>query len=159
MSERHTTVIGAGGFWVGALLLLVARPGAAGVCNVPAGYPSIGEAVAVPACTEIVLAPGVLTEDVTIARTLTLRGAGTSASTLRGRVQVLGGGAVVDVEDLTIDTDGCFGIGLAVSGSAVARTLGPAAVAVVDSGGGAQCPIFRDGLETGDTARWSASSP
>jgi hypothetical protein len=158
MRTSRTIAIGLRAARTGArLAALCASPGAAAVCQVPAEYPSIGEAVAVVTCDEIVLAGTVLSEDVTIERTLTLRGAGVSSSTLRGRLQIQGS-AVVSVEDLTIDTDGCFGFGLQVSGDAAAPT-GQADLAVIDSGGGTQCPIFRDGFETGDGGRWSASAP
>jgi hypothetical protein len=45
------------------------------VCNVPADYPTIQAAVNAPGCTTINVAPGTYTENVSIARTLTLNGA------------------------------------------------------------------------------------
>ncbi|MDP9025424.1 MAG: hypothetical protein M3N13_08630, partial [Candidatus Eremiobacteraeota bacterium] len=44
-------------------------------CNVPADYPTIQAAVNAAGCATINVAPGSYTENVTIARALTLRGA------------------------------------------------------------------------------------
>lgn len=128
------------------------------VCAVPSAYASVGEAAGVPACTEIVLAAGVHVERVSLARSLTLRGAGTAASTLRGAIDVQGDAAGVELRDFTIDTLGCTALGLQVSEGAEVKTSS-GSLAVLDSGADGPCPLFRDGFATGAVGRWSAATP
>jgi hypothetical protein len=68
-------------------------------CNVPANYPTIQAAVNAPGCATIDVAPGSYTENVTIPRSLTLRGAqaGRDARASRGSESVINGGAGPDV--------------------------------------------------------------
>ena len=64
-------------------------------CNVPADYPTIQAAVNASGCATIKVAPGSYTENVSIARALTLRGAqaGRDARVPRGSESVINGGA------------------------------------------------------------------
>jgi hypothetical protein len=78
-------------------------------CNVPADYPTIQAAVSASACATINVAPGSYTENVTIARALTLRGAqaGRDARAPRGSESRINGGAGPDVtisaNNVTVD--------------------------------------------------------
>jgi hypothetical protein len=78
-------------------------------CNVPTDYPTIQAAVNAPACTTIKVAPGTYTENVTIPRTVTLRGAqaGRDARNPRGSESVINGGIGPDVtisaNNVTVD--------------------------------------------------------
>ena len=68
-------------------------------CNVPADYPTIQAAVNASGCSTINVAPGSYTENVVIARSLTLRGAqaGHDARAPRGAESIVNGGAGPDV--------------------------------------------------------------
>lgn len=126
------------------------------VCDVPAAYLTVQAAVNDANCTEIVLAAQSFSETVTIARSLTLRGAGSSASTLAGSVSIVGSGVAVDVRRLTVDATS--------SGAAQALSIDfEAEVAARDlvtrNGDGATPSIFTDGFESGDTAVWSSTVP
>jgi hypothetical protein len=78
-------------------------------CNVPADYPTIQAAVNAPGCATIKVAPGSYTENVSIARALTLRGAqaGRDARSPRGSESVINGGVGPDVtisaNNVTVD--------------------------------------------------------
>jgi hypothetical protein len=78
-------------------------------CNVPADYPTIQAAVTAPVCATINVAPGSYTENVVIARALTLRGAqaGHDARAPRGGESVINGGLGPDVtisaNNVTVD--------------------------------------------------------
>ncbi|MDB5072664.1 MAG: hypothetical protein JWM87_3775 [Candidatus Eremiobacteraeota bacterium] len=94
-----STVPGAGSVTTasgqGRTVLSVGGP----TCNVPADYPTIQAAVSAPACATINVAPGSYTENVTIARALTLRGAqaGHDARGPRGSESMINGGLGPDV--------------------------------------------------------------
>jgi hypothetical protein len=83
----------------------------AAACNVPsAAYPTIQSAVTAPACTTVKVAPGAFTENVTIARSLTLLGAraGQDARARRGGGEsVVNGGThanfTITADNVTID--------------------------------------------------------
>ena len=104
-----STVPGAGSMTApsaqGRAVLSVGGP----TCNVPADYPTIQAAVNAPACATIKVAPGSYTENVTIARALTLRGAqaGHDARAPRGSESAINGGAGPDVtitaNNVTVD--------------------------------------------------------
>ena len=68
-------------------------------CNVPADYPTIQAAVNASGCATINVAPGSYTENVSILRTLTLRGAqaGHDARAPRGSESAINGGLGPDV--------------------------------------------------------------
>ena len=82
------------------------------VCNVPADYPTISAAVAVPTCTTVRVAPGDYNESVVITREVKLRGAksgvnvnsrtfdAVSESTIKG---VAGAAVTVDAKDVVVD--------------------------------------------------------
>lgn len=90
---------------VGRAALSIGGP----TCNVPADYPTIQAAVTAPACATINVAPGSYTENVVIARALTLRGAqaGHDARAPRGSESVINGGLGPDVtisaNNVTVD--------------------------------------------------------
>ncbi|MEA2787460.1 MAG: hypothetical protein QOF71_3564 [Candidatus Eremiobacteraeota bacterium] len=78
-------------------------------CNVPADYPTIQAAVSAPVCATVKVAPGSYTENVVIARTVTLRGAqaGHDARVPRGAESIINGGIGPDVtvsaNNVTVD--------------------------------------------------------
>ena len=87
-----------------ALVTLAAPAARSATCNVPTGgYPTIAAAVADPTCTTIQLAAGTITENVSLARSLTLQGAGSTSTTLAGSIAVSGAATVVVVSALRLD--------------------------------------------------------
>lgn len=136
--------------------LAVPSVAAAVVCDVPAAYPTVQAAVNDSNCTEIVLAAQSFSETVTIARSLTLRGAGSSATTLSGSVSIAGPGVAVDLRQLTVDATGsgaAQALSIAIEAEVAARDL------VTRNGDGVTPSIFTDGFESGDTSAWSSAVP
>ena len=115
-------------------------------CTVPGSHASIQAAIDAPACDPIQIGPGEYLESLRVARSLTLVGAGSSMTTLRGRFEVEGSGVLVLTDALRIDS-GCTGsAGLVHAGATltgedlrVVRTSGAAC--------GAGARIFADGFE------------
>ncbi|MDP9024831.1 MAG: hypothetical protein M3N13_05635 [Candidatus Eremiobacteraeota bacterium] len=95
----------------GRSILAVGGP----TCNVPADYPTIQAAVNVAACATIKVAPGTYTENVTIARALTLNGAqaGHDARAPRGAESIVNGGTGPNV---TITANGVTVDGFTLNG-------------------------------------------
>ena len=133
----------------------------AAVCSVPsAPYPTIQSAVDDATCAEVVLAPGIFAESVTVSRNLRLSGASNGTTVIEGQLTVQGGSTEVDLEDLTIDSSvagvaGVHGEALRVEGGA--EVIGADIIArnaVFDP-----LAVFSDGFESGDTSEWSATIP
>jgi hypothetical protein len=116
---------------IAAALLASAGSALAAGCSVPSGsYPTIQSAVADPACATINVAGGTYTEQVTIARSLKLSGAGAKtvikapsvlapdADGFRNIVEIKGG-ATVNVYDLTVAGPGPAACGSITSGIAI----------------------------------------
>ncbi|MBM2620977.1 right-handed parallel beta-helix repeat-containing protein [Actinoplanes sp. LDG1-06] len=84
-----------------------ASPGRNAVCSVPStAYPTIQSAVNATACRTVKVAPGSFTENVAIARSLTLNGAkaGQDARTRRGSGEsALTGTITISANDVTVD--------------------------------------------------------
>ena len=143
---------------VAGLLIVVAAswsPLRADLCAVPSEYPTIGQAVAAPRCTEIAIAAGTFPERVVIDRPLIVQGSGVESTTLAGQL-VVTGPAAVTLTDLLIDTDGCYPAAMLLASGA---ELEPDRVDVIDSGSQASCALFADGFESGDTSHWSVTIP
>jgi len=142
--------------WCGSAVAAVAV-----TCTVPSGtYPTIGSAIANPACTDIVLQAGSFHESVTVSRSLSITGASSTASTIVGQVRVDGATTVVSLEDLAVDAAdaavaGCFARGIDVDGGA--RVTG--GDIVVTNATGIACLLFGDDFESGTTGAWSATVP
>src|SRR5215467_1122708 len=94
MEKRHRLFLSA----VAALTATIFFGGKLGLatvggptCNVPTDYPTIQAAVNVPGCTTVNVAAGTYNEQVTITRTLTLRGAqaGIDARTRSGTESII----------------------------------------------------------------------
>ncbi|NKQ34247.1 MAG: hypothetical protein HF973_01380 [Chloroflexi bacterium] len=66
-------------------------------CSVPAGYTAIQAAIDDPVCDTIIVAAGIYSENLTITRTVTIQGAGSTPGA--GSTRILGGyaGRVVDI--------------------------------------------------------------
>ncbi|MBI1297487.1 hypothetical protein GC175_21320 [bacterium] len=99
------TIVCAAG--IGLLALLVTtQPAAAQSCAVPGGYNTLQAAVDDGNCADITLAAGTYTENVTINRSVTIRGAGEGQTLVDGggadRVFVIAAGVTVVIEDLAI---------------------------------------------------------
>jgi hypothetical protein len=139
-------------------LVVPAAPLAAVLCTVPGDYPTIGEAAAAASCSEVSVLAGTFVENLQVERSLSLHGAGAASTTLHGRLWVRGAGVDVALNDLSIDTGGCFAVGLEVSDGGGTQTS-TGTVEVRDTGGATDCPIFRDGFEVGTTGRWSVIVP
>jgi RTX calcium-binding nonapeptide repeat (4 copies) len=120
---------------------------AAAVCNVPSGpYPTIQSAINDANCDPIVVAAGTFNEDLTIARTVTINGAGQNVTVIDGT----GAGTVVTIADATARTVTITGVkitggggsdvgGVGISGASHTVTFDDVAVtgnSVSDSFGG-----------------------
>lgn len=109
----------------------LANPALAATCSVPSGpYPTIQAAINDSSCDLITVMAGAFTENLNIARSLTLQGAGQTATVIDGSsgtrvITVTGAGVVVRIEDLRVTggdatsapTSG-FGGGIYVGGGA-----------------------------------------
>ena len=144
--------------------LLLAPPAAYGaICNVPSGgFPTIAAALADPTCNPIQIGAGSYTTNLSIARDVTLDGAGSASSTIAGWVGVSGGATDVVLNSLRIDattaiSSPCYASGLDVRGGA--KASGFDLVVVGKPTPTAACSFFADGFEGGDSTAWSTRSP
>ena len=141
-----------------AVLVLAVPATEAATCTVPSSsHETIQEAVDDIGCTEIELAPQLFIESLSLTRSLVLRGESSSATTIEGRVVVTGASTSVSLQSLTIDgsalpVKGCFEVVLDVADGG--RVAADDDVVVINTRAG-DCPIFADGLELGDSSRWS----
>ena len=109
-------------FLFSALVVSWGPPANAATCNVPTTtYTTIQSAVDDVSCTEIVLAAQSYLEPAAIARSLTLRGAGSSTTVIEEQVSVTAGTVVL--QDLTVGVSSPFesnryAAALSVSGGA-----------------------------------------
>ena len=140
------------------VLALAAHAVDAATCTVPsAGHETIQVAVDDIGCTEIELAAQLFIESVSITRSAVVRGDSSATTMVQGRLTVTGASTSVGLHTLTIDGSalpvrGCFEAALDVTGGG--RVAADDDVVVINTGGGS-CPIFADGLETGNSSRWS----
>jgi hypothetical protein len=130
-------------------------------CTVPSGsYPTVGSAVADPACSAIILQVGRYRESLLIGRSLSITGVSPITTTIVGHVRVEGVATLASFDSLAIDAAdpavaGCFVEGLtAVEG---ARVSG--ANLEVTNGTGNACLLFDDDFESGTTGAWSSTVP
>jgi hypothetical protein len=129
--------------------MVVGRAEAA-TCDVPsASHPTIQSAIDDVGCSDITVAAGPYEEPLTITRSLSLQGAGSTQSFVQGGVDVSSG------------TVNLTGFHLSAPGDALYAHSG-AEVSAFDLevvNGVVETPLFTDGFETGDTGAWSAASP
>ena len=136
-----------------ALVATLAGPslGAAAICNVPSVlHPDIQAAIDDMGCAPIVVAAGTYQEIVVVDRALSLDGAGSDQTFIRGQIQVSAGTVHLNGLHITGPADALWahsggeisGFDLVVIDGAVQGTL-----------------IFADGFESGGTSPWSAVSP
>lgn len=142
----------------GAMWTLQAIATAGGVCPVPSvEHATIQGAIDDLTCASIVLNAESYTESIRIARSLSISGAGSTVSTVDGRVWINGTTFQVNLNALGI-RNGCPSIGLQVSSGARVNTsdvtIGSASVPCAPF-----APIFEDGFESGDLSAWSTSQP
>ena len=147
-----------GFFAVLAVLALSTTTVGAATCTVPSvSHESIQVAVDDIGCTEIDLAAQIFIESVSITRSVVLRGQSSATTVIQGQLTVTGASIEVDLHTLSIDgsaipVKGCFEVVLDVgSGGAVVADDDVVVINTRADG----CPIFGDGLETGDFLRWS----
>jgi len=148
-----------------ALLLLAAAgslPGA--VCPVPsAGHPTLGSAVADPACTTAALGATTLAENVEIGRDLVVQGGGAAVSVLAGSLRASGATTSVTLASLAVDgtapgVAGCWA-NLVASEQGAEILAGPEVEVRAGGAPGGACRIFVDGFESGSALAWSAAVP
>ncbi len=88
------------------VLLATTHPATAQSCAVPGGFSTLQLAVDNTGCAEVTLAAGTYTENVTIDRSVTIRGAGEGETLIdggdAGRVITIAAGVTVVMEDLAI---------------------------------------------------------
>jgi hypothetical protein len=127
-----TLAIGTGIIALLAMLTLLVgpvRPALAAGCTVPSGsYPTIQDAVNDPNCDPISVAAGTYNENVAIARSLTLQGAGAASTIVNGGRA----GVVISITnnaDVTLD-------GFTITGGDGTSNVYPASGGNLDSGGG-----------------------
>ena len=140
--------------------LALAGPAAeAATCNVPSVYPTIAAALADASCDPIQIAAGTYTGNLSIARDVTVNGAGSASTTIAGWIAVSGAATDAVLNSLRLDATAasaslCYASGLDVSGGA--RASGLDLIVVGKPTPTAGCGFFADGFESGDTARWSS---
>lgn len=152
---RHCTAVAA----LVTGVLTASSPARAQTCAVPGTHPTIQEAVDDPTCTTIDLAAQSYPESIEIRRSLTLGGPAAGGAVIEGLVLVVGSGTAVNLEHLEV-ANGCSPDALRTAGGA---TVVGAGISVQRSAV-LPCPelassIFSDGFETGDTGRWSSTTP
>ena len=130
-------------------LTIPAIPGECETCEVPsATYPTIEAAMQVINCTEIVLAPDQFFGDLTIDRTLVLRGTSSEETKIVGKIVVQGETTAVELVGLGVAVSPAYfpNQGLVVEGDAdvVAEDV---VVSATDL-------IFQDGFELGNDFNW-----
>lgn len=130
-------------------IVLSAQPGNCHTCDVPTEtYPSIQSAIEVINCTEIVLAPGWYFGDVSIGRSLLLRGQSSETTTIAGQTVIQG-----DVTEASL-------VGLTVAGAAEDFPYdslvieGNADLITDDVVISSTDVIFMDGFERGNDTAW-----
>jgi len=137
------------------VVILGGSPCLAAICSVPsAPYPAVQSAVNDPACTEIVIGAQTFVESLVISRDLTLRGASSSTTVIKGRVTVVGAATHAEVRELRIDTSS-----LALVGSEALLVQAGAQVTSIDLVVLHGTTLFVDGFEAGDTSAWSRTVP
>ena len=144
---------------LGAFLFLGTSSADCATCNVPsASYPSIQSAVDVINCTEIVVASGSFYENVTIGRTIEIRGVSSDTTTVVGKVTVEGSGTKATLKSMTIavEPEDLPYEGLVVVGDAEVL---PDDLVIGTTDLNAADHIFSDGFESGDTTLWSNTIP
>jgi len=143
-------------FLVVLSITLIAAPLWAANCWVPSNdYPTIQLAVNDLTCSEIILAEGFHHGEVVIDRSLSMTGDSQDTTAIVGTLTVQGETTEVAFNDFHIEVPepGLPFNGLVVVGSAKVITSGGTLfVGVTDF-------LFVDGFESGDTSRWSATTP
>jgi len=128
----------------------MAQPAAAATCNVPSTpHPTIQAAIDDIGCTEIVVAAGTFTEAPVIARTLSVRGAGSGSTFVQGQVEVSAGVVRLNGLKIAAPSEALW----AHSGAEVSGLD----LEVVN--GAFEPPLFADGFENGTTGAWAATVP
>ncbi len=139
---------------------LAAEPLAAAICGVPSvAYPTILAALADPSCDPIQLAGSSFTESFTVARDVTITGAGSGSTRISGWAIVNGATTEAELGALRIDSLGadpplCSGAGLDVRNGAEASGVDLVVVGGETPGGA--CLLFADAFELGDLSAWSS---
>ena len=133
----------------------IPEPLLAVVCSGPSSRPTVAAALADVTCTEIVLGAQSYPESVVISRSVLLRGAGAAATTLAGTVRVTGAGTSAELRDLLVDGTGHGGNADASEAEAVLSCRNVAAV----HDGAVSAEIFADGFESGDLSAWDLTVP
>ena len=125
-------------------------PGFAATCTVPTPtHPSIQTAVDDVGCDPVIVAAGEYYETVIVDRALSLQGAGSGQSFIRGGVEVQAGTVSITGFHLSGPGEGLWShSGGEVSGFDLVVVNG-----VVET------PLFADGFESGGTGGWSAVVP
>jgi hypothetical protein len=135
---------------LGVVAIAVATAASAVTCTVPsASHPDIQTAISDIGCTEIILAAQTFAESPAIARSLTLRGAGSSQTFIQGTVEISDGAVSLE------------GLHLASAAGALdvhsgAEVSGFDLMTIAD---GFETPLFADGFESGDLTSWSTWTP
>lgn len=143
-----------------AALVPSAAPGA--ICNVPSiDYATVAAALADPSCDSIEVGVGSFEENLAIVRDVAIVGAGSGETTISGWVRVLGAATDAALNGLRVDATGataelCVASGL--DARAGARVGGLDLVVVGEPTPAADCALFADGFETGDTSVWSSTA-
>lgn len=127
-TSRLVFVLAFGGSLIAALIPGVHAAAAAAPCSVPsAAYPDIQAAVNDPNCDPITVAAGTFNGDVTISRSVTIRGAGSGSTTIDG----LGSDSAVEIPDPTARTVTLEGLKITGGGGTCAGILAVNAAHVV----------------------------
>ena len=121
-------------------------PVLAAACAVPSGqHAGIQQAVDDPACTSVVLTAGSYPESTRIRRNVDLVGAGSGATVVEGRIEVVGS-VTVALSGFSI-ANGCAEAGLDISDGSAVSVQDVAIDSALLPCPALSYPVFRDGFE------------
>ncbi|KAB2848301.1 MAG: hypothetical protein F9K44_11200 [Hyphomicrobiaceae bacterium] len=151
------------GFALLAIVALVApaAPALAVLCTVGNGtYPTIESAVRDANCQPISVPAGTYRENFTVSRPVSIFGAGTTTTTIQGRVAVVGAGTDVVFDGFAVrggaaNVSGCWTSIVNVGNGATLDSIALDASNQNVSAG--DCRIFEDGFDFGSVNAWSSA--
>ncbi|MEN1728353.1 MAG: hypothetical protein AAGJ52_07920, partial [Pseudomonadota bacterium] len=119
------------------------EPDRGSACFVPSGFPDLQSAIDEPSCATIFIDQAAVIGDANVNRSLAIVGRPGAGSKIFGQVSVTGGGLMVVLTDLHVDTSipelaGCYDRALFVGGGANVRADG---VRVSNRAGSGSCVV------------------
>lgn len=143
-----------------AALAAVVAPALAVVCNVAtSNYPTIESAVRDASCQPINVPAGIYRENLTVDRSVSIFGAGTTSTSIEGRVWVQGATTDILFDGFNVaggapHVSGCWSTIVDARGGATLDSI--ALTAGNQNAASGDCRIFEDGFEFGSPNAWSS---